>query len=179
MADASDTPKDSSGLAKSFESRLTFPEKTGDKKFNWADEEDDQAAPASDVSKAQTDGAADKENGSVEAAQKDGANAYMGGSGLEEPLGEEFDVNVTLDDLQADVNNPLYSAKSFDDLNLYVNWLGHASSTSANIQQASQAQRGHQAQQLPQAIQDPRARLASPPHEPCEKPHWPVAIRDW
>lgn len=122
MADTT-APKDSSGLAKSFEDRLTFPDKTNDqKKFNWADDEDDQPAQAStsDVSKAQTDGTADKENASVDAAQKDGANAYMGGSGLEEPLGEEYDVNVTLNDLQADPNNPLYSAKSFDDLDLYA-----------------------------------------------------------
>ncbi|EMC99068.1 hypothetical protein BAUCODRAFT_65106 [Baudoinia panamericana UAMH 10762] len=57
-----------------------------------------------------------KENGSLEEAQQDGATQWMGGTqGLDEP---EFDVNVKLADLQDDPNNPLYSAKSFDDLNL-------------------------------------------------------------
>lgn len=37
------------------------------------------------------------------------------GSALLEP---EFDVNVKLNDLQADPNNPLYSVKNFADLNL-------------------------------------------------------------
>jgi ATP-dependent RNA helicase DDX19/DBP5 len=45
----------------------------------------------------------------------DGAGTLQAGSGLEEP---EYDVNVTLADLQADPNNPLYSVKSFQELNL-------------------------------------------------------------
>ncbi|KAF1823445.1 P-loop containing nucleoside triphosphate hydrolase protein [Dissoconium aciculare CBS 342.82] len=49
-------------------------------------------------------------------AQKDGATEFMSGSfGLDEP---EFDVNVKLADLQEDPNNPLYSAKTFEDLHL-------------------------------------------------------------
>jgi ATP-dependent RNA helicase DDX19/DBP5 len=49
-------------------------------------------------------------------AQKDGATGFMSGSlGLDEP---EFDVNVKLADLQEDPNNPLYSAKTFEDLHL-------------------------------------------------------------
>jgi len=135
MADTKDA---TSGLAKSFEDRLTFPEKAGEKKFSWADDEDDQPAPGSDVSKAQTDGAADKEDTSLDAAQKDGANTFMGGSGLEEPLGEEFGVNVTLGDLQADKDNPLYSSvDNFDALNLCVRLINHHVRIPANPQQAT------------------------------------------
>ena len=54
---------------------------------------------------------------SVASAQVDGASPEQGGSNLEEP---EFDVNVKLSDLQADAdpNNPLFSAKSFEQLGL-------------------------------------------------------------
>jgi ATP-dependent RNA helicase DDX19/DBP5 len=55
---------------------------------------------------------------SVADTQQDGATSFMAGSvGLDEP---EFDVNVKLADLQEDPNNPLYSAKKFEDLNLWV-----------------------------------------------------------
>jgi ATP-dependent RNA helicase DDX19/DBP5 len=49
------------------------------------------------------------------AAQVDGAGEIKNGSGLEEP---EFDVEVKLNDLQADPNNPLFSVKSFEELGL-------------------------------------------------------------
>lgn len=52
---------------------------------------------------------------SVPQSQTDGAPREMRGSGLQEP---EYDVKVTLANMQADANNPLYSAKSFEDLNL-------------------------------------------------------------
>jgi hypothetical protein len=59
-----------------------------------------------------------KDESGVDMAQLDGATTWQNGSaGLDEP---EFDVNVKLADLQEDPNNPLYSAKSFDQLNLYV-----------------------------------------------------------
>src|ERR1700760_4539515 len=48
-------------------------------------------------------------------AQMDGATAPLNGSGLAEP---EYDVQVSLADLQADPNNPLYSVKEFKDLAL-------------------------------------------------------------
>lgn len=130
----------SSGLAKSFADRLTFPDSKGKPnptastftpgKFSWADEAETPTeekletqtpsqppaqtpAPASSAPKAQTDYAA---NGSLETAQKDGATTWTGGSGgLDEP---EFDVNVKLADLQDDPNNPLYSIKSFETLEL-------------------------------------------------------------
>lgn len=60
----------------------------------------------------QTEGDA---NGGVGNSQADGASTTMGGSGLREP---EYDVEIKLADMQADPNNPLYSVKSFQELNL-------------------------------------------------------------
>jgi ATP-dependent RNA helicase DDX19/DBP5 len=54
-------------------------------------------------------------NGGAGNSQADGAPASMGGSGLQEP---EYEVEIKLADMQADPNNPLYSVKSFDELNL-------------------------------------------------------------
>lgn len=51
----------------------------------------------------------------VEAAQTDGAGQIAGGSRLQET---SYEVEVSLGDLQADVNNPLYSIQSFEDLGL-------------------------------------------------------------
>lgn len=48
-------------------------------------------------------------------AQVDGSGPPGNGSALQEP---EFSVEVKLADLQADPNNPLFSAKSFEELNL-------------------------------------------------------------
>jgi hypothetical protein len=47
--------------------------------------------------------------------QSDGAPTALNGSQLEEP---DYDVEVHLSDLQADPNNPLYSAKTFEELDL-------------------------------------------------------------
>ncbi|KAK5124691.1 hypothetical protein LTR85_001404 [Meristemomyces frigidus] len=123
-------PEASTGLAKSFADRLTFPADTKAKpnptastftpaaKFDWADEaetptEEKSKEPTRSLPRAQTDGAADS---SLEMAQTDGATTWMNGSaGLDEP---EFDVNVKLADLQDDPNNPLYSVKSFEELKL-------------------------------------------------------------
>jgi ATP-dependent RNA helicase DDX19/DBP5 len=52
---------------------------------------------------------------SVEAAQVDGGGEVSNGSPLAET---EYKVEVKLADMQADPNNPLYSAKSFEELNL-------------------------------------------------------------
>lgn len=80
-------------------------------KINWADDEETVPNTASD--KTAGEKAADD---SLDKAQNDGASTWMQGSvGLDEP---EFDVNVKLADLQADPNNPLYSAKTFEELNL-------------------------------------------------------------
>ena len=122
MADEKTSPpSDASGIAKSFEERLTFPSKAAadgeePKKFNWAD---DAETPTTEnppvLEKKKKDEAATEEPGSVESAQQDGANTYLNGSKLDEP---EFDVNVKLADLQEDPNNPLYSVQSFEDLKL-------------------------------------------------------------
>jgi len=47
--------------------------------------------------------------------QTDGSGPAQNGSSLNEP---EKNVQVKLADLQADPNNPLFSAKSFEELNL-------------------------------------------------------------
>ncbi len=47
--------------------------------------------------------------------ETDGASELQMGSSLLEP---EFDVNVKLNDLQADPNDPLFSVKQFSDLQL-------------------------------------------------------------
>ena len=122
-----------SGLAKSLEERLTFPDSKKSNgtnpvatsftpgKFNWADEvttpttePDNQVTSEQKTDAEASTGSTD--GNSLETAQKDGATTWMLGSeGLDEP---EFDVNVKLADLQADPNNPLFSAKSFEDLKL-------------------------------------------------------------
>lgn len=123
----------SNNLSKSFADRLTFPSTdkskatstdtttTSSSKFNWADEVETpiQEKSENSLGKSQTDGAADQEeDSSLSMAQSDGATTWLNGSqGLDEP---EFDVSVKLADLQDDPNNPLYSVKDFQDLNLYV-----------------------------------------------------------
>lgn len=104
--------------------------KPGESKFSWAD---DAETPTTEKKErpvptgAQTDGAADPD--SLEMAQKDGATQFTGGSeGLDEP---EFDVNVKLADLQDDPNNPLYSVKTFAELNLFVPF--HSTTLEARI----------------------------------------------
>lgn len=109
MAD-SKTPADASGIAKSFEERLTFPDKKAeDGKTSWADDVEES------VNTTETTKDASKDATSLDEAQKDGANTFLNGSGLDEPA---FDVKVTLADLQADPNDPLYSIQSFKDLQL-------------------------------------------------------------
>lgn len=48
-------------------------------------------------------------------AQTDGAPPAQNGSGLQDA---EYDVQVKLSDLQQDPNNPLFSAKTFEELQL-------------------------------------------------------------
>lgn len=108
MADSAAT-KDSSGIAKSFADRLTFPGKANgtptDGKFDWAE---DASTPVQE--KAEIQAAAP-----APTSQEDGTLELAGGSQLSEP---EFDVNVKLADMQEDPNNPLYSVKTFEELNL-------------------------------------------------------------
>lgn len=82
-------------------------------KFDWADE---VTTPVRDSDKNLESAQQALQNTSLDHAQTDGATQCMNGTaGLDEP---EFDVNVKLADLQADPNNPLYSVKSFDELQL-------------------------------------------------------------
>ena len=117
---------ETSTLAKSFEDRLSFPSDSKTKaqpadlttsssgKFNWADEVE-TPIEASDKKLGESEEKEQKES-SVGMAQTDGSSSWLNGSaGLDEP---EFDVNVKLADLQEDPNNPLYSVKSFAELNL-------------------------------------------------------------
>jgi len=57
------------------------------------------------------------EESTVAQAQVDGASETANGGPLAET---EYQVEVKLADMQADPNNPLYSAKSFEELDLYV-----------------------------------------------------------
>lgn len=56
-----------------------------------------------------------QEESDVSLPQTDGAPGALNGSTLAEP---EWDVDVKLSDMQADPNNPLYSVKTFEDLQL-------------------------------------------------------------
>lgn len=82
-----------SAADKSLEERITKPTE-GAKDAVWEDVEE-----AGDLSKSQTDGAGEPQ----------------AGSSLQEP---EFDVQVKLSDMQADPDNPLFSAKTFEELGL-------------------------------------------------------------
>ena len=81
---------------------------------SWADE----ATNAANASSAPPPviANAEKEMNDMEHAQTDGASEPMGGTtGVIEP---SYEVDVKLSDLQADPNDPLYSAKSFEELGL-------------------------------------------------------------
>lgn len=83
---------------------------------SWADDVDSplEANPSSENTSLQP--GASQEQGGSNPPQVDGATEPFGGSGLHEP---DYQVNVKLADMQADPNNPLYSAKTFEELNLY------------------------------------------------------------
>ena len=49
--------------------------------------------------------------------QIDGATELLGGSQLHEP---QYDVKVKLSDIQGDVNSPLFSIASFEELGMFV-----------------------------------------------------------
>ncbi|OQO06697.1 hypothetical protein B0A48_08484 [Cryoendolithus antarcticus] len=130
---ADNTAGDTSGIAKSFADRLSFPDKANStasdkptEKFNWADEVETptestpqpppvEKVDATEVPKETPSKPNPSDDSSLSVAQGDGASTWLNGSGLDEP---EFDVNVKLADLQGDPNSPLNSIKSFDELNL-------------------------------------------------------------
>ena len=91
----------SSDAAPSLADRITRDEP---RKFDWAD---DVNSPAAETPP--------KVEESTSIPQTDGSGGPFGGSELHEP---EYDVQVKLTDLQADPNNPLFSAKTFEQLDL-------------------------------------------------------------
>lgn len=99
----------------SLADRITKPdaEMNASNGSSWADETtaaNDSSAPPTVTSNAE------KEMSSLANAQTDGAADADGGTvGVIEP---SYDVDVKLSDLQADPNDPLYSAKSFEELGL-------------------------------------------------------------
>ncbi|KPI43611.1 ATP-dependent RNA helicase DBP5 [Cyphellophora attinorum] len=81
---------------------------------SWADEVNSPLdAPSSDVLPAPD--SRDKAAEDAPTDQTDGASAPFGGSGLHEP---EYNVQIKLADMQADPNNPLFSATTFEQLGL-------------------------------------------------------------
>jgi hypothetical protein len=100
----SETPSGSGSL----EDRISKPEKS-----SWADE---VASPATeDPPTISSANGKQPESAPQGDAQVDGATEPFGGSELQEP---EFEVEIKLADMQADPNNPLYSAASFEQLGL-------------------------------------------------------------
>ena len=88
---------------------------------SWADEvnspSNQEAPPTSLDNKTYKPTAEPAENKEEPVPQMDGATEPFGGSQLQEP---EYQVEIKLADMQADPDNPLYSASSFDQLGLYV-----------------------------------------------------------
>ena len=100
----------------SLESRITAPDSVttpSTSEGTTTTSESGKATISSEVGakKAESDAPSIKSTG-----QNDGATEGLGGSsGVIEP---EYEVNVKLADAQADVDNPLYSVKSFEELGL-------------------------------------------------------------
>ena len=88
---------------------------------SWADEvnspSNQEAPPTSLDNKTSNPTAEPAENKEEPVPQMDGGTEPFGGSQLQEP---EYQVEIKLADMQADPDNPLYSASSFDQLGLYV-----------------------------------------------------------
>lgn len=73
-------------------------------KTSWADDVESPAVEKNDA-------------GSLDQAQVDGSVETEGGSGLQDG---QYDVEVTLSELQGDSTSPLYSIQKFEDLGMYV-----------------------------------------------------------
>ena len=99
----------------SLADRITKPDSKSEGS-SWADETTNAAAASAAPSDVKAK--AERDMSQMDSAQTDGAGAAMGGSsGIVEP---HYDVDVKLSDLQADPNDPLFSAKSFEELGLCV-----------------------------------------------------------
>lgn len=70
---------------------------------------------ASRITSPEASAAPNQDMGDVQTAQNDGAGMVGGGSGLQEV---NYDVEVSLNELQRDSSNPLGSAQSFEELGL-------------------------------------------------------------
>ncbi|KIV97495.1 hypothetical protein PV10_01245 [Exophiala mesophila] len=84
---------------------------------SWADE---VASPADEEPPSIDSLKIGQDTDSPAIPQTDGAAGENGGSSLHEP---DYQVEIKLADMQADPNNPLYSAKSFEELGLHENIL--------------------------------------------------------
>lgn len=84
--------------------RISKPETTS----SWADEVNSPTAAEAATSQ-------EKNENEGNIPQMDGAPEALQGSGLHEP---DYAVEVKLADMQADPNNPLYSATTFEQLGL-------------------------------------------------------------
>lgn len=88
-----------------------------EEKDTSAQEAPAQDTPKQDTPKQDTPKQEPAAEDSLALAQVDGSGPPGNGSDLADT---EFNVEVKLADMQADPNNPLFSAKSFEELQLYV-----------------------------------------------------------
>jgi ATP-dependent RNA helicase DDX19/DBP5 len=95
----------------SLADRISKPEASG---RSWADEVNSPIDPTPVEEKTQDEAVKQADEPSTN-DQVDGAGEPFGGSGLQEP---EYNVQIKLADMQADPNNPLFSATSFEQLGL-------------------------------------------------------------
>ena len=103
------TTTDAASAAMNAQATSFVPSQLG----SWADEVGsplDANPPAADLTKGK------EAEDDLSKAQTDGATEALNGTqGIYEP---SYSVDVKLNDIQADPNNPLYSVKSFEELNL-------------------------------------------------------------
>lgn len=102
----------------SLESRITAPESVTTPSKNEEATTTSESGKATLLSEDEAKNAESDAPSTESTGQNDGASEGLGGStgGVIEP---EYEVNVKLADAQADVNNPLYSVKSFEELGLH------------------------------------------------------------
>lgn len=117
MSDANATPSEPEAADPSKQTNTTQSNGTSSapSKFNWADDVETPVVEKAQDNNGDSASKTGAKDSTLEENQKDGATTWMMGSELDEP---EFDVNVTLADLQDNPDNPLYSAKTFQELNL-------------------------------------------------------------
>lgn len=95
----------------SLADRISKPDTNSTSKTSWADEVN---SPSTAEPEPQKEAIGDDKK-EEPVPQVDGATEPFNGSQLQEP---EYEVEVKLADMQADPNNPLFSATSFEQLGL-------------------------------------------------------------